>query len=397
MKDENKKLIEDFYKALSHRGLSRKAANYHKDNLSFFVESYLEPSEGMMLEELDAETMEHFFTKWYPNRVNGSRTELSGFIPSFRKFYQFLFERGIIGKRTLEEIQGILSRKEHLLARICQKDSQDEDPSSKTTDSAFWIDPGLYFLVRNLDKPNPRIILDFQLFLDYISHHPIRLTKTTASFPRKHLHKMNQMFNEPEPLAQNAHQDQCRRLTLFYHLGRNLDLFLLGQSFHLMTTKKAELFLEMNADQQLTVLIDALWNRVRWTELQRSGVNGFANWAQEQRGGFAELLCRIPTDTPWHISGAHLQDHQTRMLAKYLTFYEVVENMIMFGLREMAILDYQFQPAKKPYLVQNNRGIKTISLTGFGKKVMRYLARKARNETGVESLIDLLEESFVFL
>jgi len=403
MEPEEQKRIEDFHQALMRRGLSPTNSSHHRDNLRFFLESYLGPSEGMRLKEVDAETVEYFFLSWYPDRVNGSKTELEGFIPSLKRFYQFLFESGEISEKTLEEIVGALSRKDSLLRRFRsgapadREAGRSEEEICGELDSPFWIDGSLYFLVRNLEKPRSRIILDFQLFLDYLIHHPLRLTPSAASFPRKDLRRINQMFSEPEALAQNAGQDQSRRLNLFYHLARNLDLFLIGQSSQLLITPRAGRFLDLDSDRQLVILTDALWNRVRWSELQRFGANGFAGWAQEQRGGFAELLSRLPANTLWPISGGGIQDRQTRILLSYLSIYEVVENLIMFGLKEMGILDYQLSQTRDPYLVRNHRGIKCILLTEFGKKVMRYLARKAREEMGVESLMDLLEEGLIFL
>jgi len=36
-------------------------------------------------------------------------------------------------------------------------------------------------------------------------------------------------------------------------------------------------------------------------------------------------------------------------------------------------------------------------MTRFGKKIMKYLARKAQQELGGKSLIDLMEESLIYL
>jgi len=403
MKEADQRLIDDFYQALIARGLSSGISARHRDNLRFFAEAFLSPSEGMELSELDSETVEYFFTRWYPARVNGSKSDLSGFIPSLRKFYHFLFERGEVSKRSLEEILGVLSRKDYLLGKFLAGKgfgltlSPDSGNGTKETASPVWLDRSLYFLVRNLDKPKVRMLLDFQLFLDYLIHHPVRLTPSTGGFSRKDIHRINEMMSEPENLAQNAHQDSSRRLNLFYHIARNLDLFLIGSDFGLMLTPRVELFLEMDSDQQIVVLLDALWNRVRWSELQRFGSNSFAGWAQEQRGGFAELLSRLPVNSFVRISGADIQDRNIKLLANYLTIYEVVEEVIMFGLKELGILDYQLETNGDKYLERNHRGINSLLLTGFGKKVMRYFARRAREEMGVESLMDLMEDGLIYL
>ncbi len=401
MTEEDQKFLDGFYQALLDQGVSRDRSSGHLENLRFFAQSFLDLSEGMEFREVDTETIEYFFTNWYPGRVKGSKTELLDFIPSLRKFYQFLFQAGGISGRTLEEISGSLSRKDYLLEKFAPGTAaagEESDPGgSGEIHSEFWLDRSLYFLVRNLEKSKPRIILDFQLFLDYLAHHPIRLKSAGAGFPRKDLYRINQMFSEPEKNPANADQDQFRRLNLFYHLGRSLDLFLVGQSSQLLVTPRSERFLALDLDQQLVILLDALWNRVRWSELQRFGANTFAGWAQEQRGGFAELLSRVPADTTWPITGSGNKDRYAQMLLSYLGIYEVVENLIMFGLKEMGILYYELEQDGDRFLARDHRGIKSIIVTRFGRKVMRYLTRKARDEMGVESLMDLLEEGLLFL
>ncbi len=391
MKKENHDLIELFEQALLSRGLSPAAASRHQDALVFFVEAYLEPSEGMELKEVDAETVEYFLSNWYPRRVRGSRTELEEFIPTFRKFFGFLLDQGELSHRALEEILGVLSRKDDFLKKIpprfpSEPGALGAPPVLKNGNHSdeggdrFRLDPSLSLLVQNLEKPEARIILDFQLFLDYLAHHRLRLAPSTLSLPSKDLHRINQMFTEPEKLPRQLSQDQSRRLNLFYHLARNLDLFLIGPSWELLITPRTELFLELTPDQQLVALMDALWNRTRWSELLRFGADSFAGWAQEQRGGFAELLSRLPANLDEPVSGPGAKDRPTRMLASYLSLYEAVETLIMFGLREMAVLEFELEPNGDPVLARNHRGIKTIRLTGFGKKVMKYMARRAREE-----------------
>ena len=85
------------------------------------------------------------------------------------------------------------------------------------------------------------------------------------------------------------------------------------------------------------------------------------------------------------------------MLANYLSVFEVAENRIMFALKEMGIADYAYKPRRDPYFLRSHRGIASITLTKFGKKIMKYLARKDRDEMGGDSLLDLMEEGLIFL
>jgi len=402
----DKVLIELFCQKLSAQELSPTGIGRHRDNMLFFAGSYLESSEGMELREVDAETIKYFFESWYPTKVKASRTELRRFIATFGKFYKFIHQLGLINRASLEEISGALSKKSHFLAEL--ENRQGENPSPKLENIAaaenrqeldfpFFLDQGLYLLAHNLQKPKLRITLDFQLFLDYLIHHPVRLKPSSATLPKRHLHRLNQMFSEPEDLPANADQNQSRRLIIFYHLARSLDLFLPGSGLELLVTRRAELFLELNPDQQFVVLLDALWNRVRWSELQSFGSQGFAGWAQEHRWGFAELLSRLPAESSEPISGFYQQDRDLKMLANYLFNFEVVESKIMFTLKEMGILDYGLKAGRDSSFLRSRRGVASIKLTKFGKKMMKYLARKGREETGGSSLIDLMEEGLIFL
>jgi len=399
-------LIEAFCRRLASQGLSQKSVSRHKDNLNFFAHSFLEPSEGMELKEVDAETIKYFLESWYPTKVKSSRAELLRLMGSFRKFYGFLFEIGLSNREGLEEITAVLSRKNQILANFAmRKDPKPGGPaqafpangSPAGLDLTFWIDQSLYLLVHNLEKPSCQFALDFQVFLDYLIQHHVRLTPSTATIPKKDLRRINQSFKDPERLPASAGQEQSRRLSIFYCLGRSLDLFVVGSELELLPAPRAERFLELELDQQFVVVLDALWNRVRWSELQSLGAQGFAGWAQERRSGFAELLSRLPAGVDCAISGAVHNDRQTRVLANYFTLFDVVENRILFALKEMGILEYGRHSGRGPGFSRNQRGAVVISLTKFGKKIMKYLARKGRDETGGDSLIELMEDGLIFL
>lgn len=400
-------LIEAFCRKPGARGRAQKSSARHKDNLNFFAHSFLEPSESMELKEVDAETIKYFLESWYPTKVKSSRSELLSLIASFRKFYKFLFEIGVINRESFEEIRAVLSLRDHFLARFQnRKRPGPPGPGGETgsagalatgPDPAFFIDQSLYLLARNLEKPACQFALDFQLFLDYLLRHHVRLTPSTASLSKKDLRRINQCFKDPEAFAASADMSASPRLTIFYHLGRSLDLFVIGSGLEILATPRAEQFLELDLDQQFVVVLDALWNRVRWIELQSFSARGFAGWAQERRSGFAELLSRLPAGVDSAVTGPRSQDRHTRMLANYLLLFEVVETRIMFALRELGILEYNLKPGRDPHLPGNQRGIESITLTKFGKKIMKYLARKGRDETGGNSLLDLMEDGLIFL
>jgi len=403
----DKILIEVFHQKLLSQGLGRETAGLHRDNLIFFANAYLEAGEAMELKEVDADTMHYFLSSWYPTKVKASRSELAKFISTFKKFYQFVCQARVVNRESRDEIMGVLARKKLYLARLqarrrgknskALRPARELNGQAQGMDSPFEIDQSLYLLVHNLSRPEARIILDFQLFLDYFSRRMIRLAPSTATLPKKDLQKLNRMFSRPEALPANVAQSQSQRLSLFYHFARCMDLFIIGPDMELLITPRTERLLELNPDQQLVILLDALWNRLRWSELEKFGAQGFSSWAQDQRGGFAELISRLPADTPNSLSGVLAQDRCTKMLANYLAFFEVAETAVMFALKEMGIVDYDYKPGRDPFFAKNHRGIASITLTKFGKRVMKYLARKGRDEMGGKSLIDLMEDGLVWV
>jgi len=261
----------------------------------------------------------------------------------------------------------------------------------------FFIDWGLYLLVRNLENRDSNLVSDFELFIDYLSHHPVRLRLGSGGLRRRELDKLNQMFSSPERFNRSSGQAQSQRVSIFYQLGRSLDLFVVGGYSELLVTPRSEFFLELEFAQKMVVLLDGFWNRMRWSELERFGGNGFGGWAQEQRGGFAELLSRLPSEELVEIRVKSGSEQNLRMLLNYLKVYEVVESKIMFGLKEFGILDYGFESGRDSYSKRNHRGIESISISRFGKKIMKYFARRAREEMGLESLIEFMDEALHFI
>jgi len=410
MDEGDRFLVELFYQELVRQGLGLRTCQRHRDNLYFFLEAYLEASEGMRLGEVDAETLDYFLSRWYPNKVIGSRSELNGFITSFRRFFRFLHELGEVPVKCYEEIFGVLSRRDYYLLNFSKNSGNDLGGEKTGVDGVgsssvgdmeygadFFMDRGLYLLVRNLEKQAVNLVSDFELFMDYLVHHRVQLRFGSGGLPRRELHRLNQMFSSPERFNRSSGQEQSQRISIFYQLGRSLDLFVVGGYSELLVSPRSEFFLELDFDQKMVILLDGFWNRMRWSELERFGGNGFSSWAQEQRGGFAELLSRLPVGERVEISHYTGSEQNLRMLSNYLKVYEVVESKIMFGLKEFGILDYEFQSGRDSYSKRNHRGIESIAISKFGKKIMKYFARRAREEMELGSLIEFMDEALHFI
>jgi hypothetical protein len=385
--------------------------------MTFFLEVFLKSREMFSLSSVDAEMVRYFLGNWYIHRAGPRRRELDGFICTLKRFYRFLCDEGQISREVFEEISAVCAQRAYFHRRLEQYHEL-EQRRSPTRALLKWHlalefpgrpirglhffpslkpDPGLALLVRNLERPKAPMPLDFTLFLDYISHNVVHLTPASSHLPRKHLHRLNARFSVPERLSRNFTQGNTQRIHLFYHLALALELASISDFNTLEPGPRAEEYLNLVPESQYILLIHALWNELDWAELECFRDSEFAGLAQEYRGAFAQLLSRLTPDEEWHIGPLFSPDRHSRLIAGFLLRYKIVEIHILYALQEMGVLHYRYRAGRDPYLVRGHRGIKTIIITRFGRRIMSYLARPGLKEFPGSSLLDRMEDSISFI
>lgn len=105
--DENNTLLVECEKWLLTSGLKQSTTDSHTSNVEFFINEYLTYYENVRPEDGIADVS--FFMSWFIRKASwASKGTLKSNGASFKKFYTFLFEKGLVETYQLEELKQIL-------------------------------------------------------------------------------------------------------------------------------------------------------------------------------------------------------------------------------------------------------------------------------------------------
>jgi len=388
---KSEELIKEFYRAMSASGMSSQIAARHRDKLRFFLHAYVAEEWPRDIDRIDSDIVRDFLGAWFLRHVGGSKSDITTWLGTFRRFYEYLYQTGRISEAEYDDLFMACSNRDYFMARyddylrpvpeaweqyIACGIGEDGRAEIARGFGSSGIDYQLWILTHNLERPLTPAVLDFSLFLDYMAHMPVKLTKANSRLPRRHVSRINQRFSLPEDLPPRTGMESCRRVNWFFHLARILDLVRTNGKNALELTPLAEAFLDLESDVQLTIILDATWNRISWAELGASDSRRVSKWAQEHRDGFAALLADLSPNREWVLDPDPGIDRQDALLARYIIFHEVVENSILFTLRETGVLDYDSEESDADLPLKVN----SITMTRFGRQVMRLLTRRAADQ-----------------
>jgi hypothetical protein len=387
----SEEMIKDFCRQLRGQGVSSAASARHRDKLRFFLHAYLAEEWPRDLDRVDGQIVRDFLGSWFPRHVGGAKADLAAFLTTFKKFYQFLYLAGRLSTPEFDELELVLNTPDYFYDRFDEyftptdglDDLEEYGPADIPAEPVPGyrgpLDRQLWILAANLDRPEAPAGLDFALFLDYLAGLPVKLTRkrksgagtdSHANFPARHAARINARFSRPEEIPAGG---TSRRIAWFYHVARVLDLVRVGEKGELMVRPRAEAFLDLPASAQLAILIDATWNLVPWSQLGTDEMAEVSEWAQLHRDGFAALLADLSPDQECPLDLDASFDRQDALLARYIYFHDVVEAAILFAMREMGLLNYAAFPDEVP----RPFNLQSITLTRFGRQVMRLFTRRA--------------------
>ena len=106
VREENKVHLSEFEKWLTDKGLSKKTIENHVDNVEFYINMYLlryqiqDVTDGCFQGNLDVFLGDYFIRKcmW------ASCAHIKGNAASFKKFYAFMLEKGVIKQSDYDEL-----------------------------------------------------------------------------------------------------------------------------------------------------------------------------------------------------------------------------------------------------------------------------------------------------
>jgi len=389
---KSEQLIKDYCRTLA-TAKDRSLAARERDRLRFFLHAYVAEEWPRDIDRVDSEIIRDFLGAWFPRHVGGSRTDITSYLSTFRRFYDHLYHAGQISAAEYDELAAVLASRQYFLDRFddffrpAPDAWEDFAAGGPVKDGdiapALEVDRQLWMVVNNLDHTDPPGPLDFSLFLDYLAHSAVRLTRA-GRIPLEHLRRLDRRFSAPEGLKPRAAMEDSRRISWFLRLAEGLDLVRAGADGRIELQKRAEIFLDLDARTRLAIMIDGAWNRMDWGRLGDPAAGRLSHWAFEHRAGFAALLADLPASREWMTDPNPEGDEPDALLTRFLAYHRVVSDQLLFALRELGLLD----------ATRGRAGaVRSLTLTRLGRRAFNLYARRSRRvaapEAGtVESLRD---------
>ncbi|MCU7906267.1 MAG: recombinase [Candidatus Thiodiazotropha sp. (ex Epidulcina cf. delphinae)] len=101
----NKKLLSEFEISLKSSGLSKNTIDNHVSNIDFYVNEYL-LYEGVTEAKDGGNAVGMFLGYWFIKKAMwASPSSIKGNATSIKKFYAFLYEKGLIEKEDLDDLK----------------------------------------------------------------------------------------------------------------------------------------------------------------------------------------------------------------------------------------------------------------------------------------------------
>lgn len=103
----NEQLLAEFQQSLMDKQLSRQTIRKHMFNVDLYINDFLLYSDDELLEAKQGPLdITEFFGYWFIREApSSSVTQMNESIVSLKKFYTFMYERGEIDKRTLDDLK----------------------------------------------------------------------------------------------------------------------------------------------------------------------------------------------------------------------------------------------------------------------------------------------------
>ena len=101
----NKQLLSEFDLSLKSSGLSENTINNHVSNIDFYVNEYLLYEDAIEAKD-GAGAVGMFLGYWSIKKAMwASQSSIKGNATSLKKFYAFLYEKGLIDKDDLDDLK----------------------------------------------------------------------------------------------------------------------------------------------------------------------------------------------------------------------------------------------------------------------------------------------------
>jgi hypothetical protein len=384
-----------FGKYLSEEGkLKADTIDKHMDRMQFMTTEYF-IRYTLGYAQLQSETIVDFLGRFYiSNVLNSYKSDISAYLPSIKKWVQFLLQSEKISAKQCAEVLDVCKNKEFFLERFEQymeansdlalenwHNSNDIEAYLKASESApievmqrpILVDKRLLEQWMDGKSAVPQIVADFQMFLAFLEDaKSIKLTPARQHLPRSFWKELDEklgwdLFRKP-----TLNQDQVPLFQFFFYAAENLGLIKESKQQCIVTNQAAS-YLALTNKEQAVVLLDSLWNKVAWEQLQEANEGGYPERIQAAREAIASVLASWPVDQAQDVTIEWKSNRESGKLLDESA--DVFLHAVVAVLERFELVSAKFRPESEiKYAFQRTPRIMTVKDSGM--RVFRYFANE---------------------
>nr|WP_311198823.1 SEC-C metal-binding domain-containing protein [Paenibacillus sp. YPD9-1] len=389
--------VDLFARHLHEEGkLKADTVDKHVDRMFFFTEAFLAQYD-IPYSKLDGETVVDFLGHFYIRKVMGStRTEVTNYVSSLKRWAQFLQQESKISSEQYQDVVRVCKHKDYFLNRhdaytgaseeweyeewlnsnsleAYLEQQEQEEAQVETVEVSFSVDQSLLTMWRQAKAPIPPMIRDFQLFLQELGEAgKIKLTEARQHLPRKFWKQLDEKLGTGWFYKQTLNQEDIPVSQFMYQAALQLGLFTVSKQQGL-ATEHVNRYLALKEEEQLALLLDALWNKVDWESLQQSQMQSVdsdsINITQESRQEIAGILAAWPVNENQDAYSDWMQNKLKGQLSQGSS--DVFLHTVALILVRFELISAEFpQPNEIKYAFE--RTPKLMAVTQAGHQVFGY-------------------------
>ncbi|WNR43870.1 YecA family protein [Paenibacillus roseipurpureus] len=275
--------------------------------------------------DVTGETIVDFVGRFLISHVLTTKeSDIGAYLTSFKKWIQFLQTTSKISKEQYTSMIEVCKYKSYFDERFDEYMHADNDyalerwlnsndieyhieqqtPPDKRKLKPLVVDTKLQQLWMDGRTAVPQIVSEFKAFLEAVRKGSnVKLSAARKHLPRKFWHELDEQLNMKLIRKPTLNQDQEPVFQFFFYVAIVLGMTVEGIQLE-MNEKQVDSYLALSEQQQATILLDALWNRVNWGILQEVNEGGRPEDIQAWRRAIASVLAS------WPVKREHIVDQE---------------------------------------------------------------------------------------
>lgn len=378
------------------KGLTERTIDSHIRNLEEFYYFYLEDSD-ITLVDINADIIESFIIDGIIDGFFYSKNDLSSNITTLKKFASYLKEKKYIDEEKYIDIIEVLKDKDYYINKFIRyKDViehklsfedwfADNYQDKKAKNIKIEIDKKLKKIIDEfLEDEDNSFIIDFEVFIDYISKNKVKVTKLNKYIQRKHLLKLNDMMINKMDIKKTVNQIDIPLLHLFYHFSVDNSILIIDDKDNITINTNIHKYKDLSVVEKIAIFIDYIWNKADWEEIGLQDMFGVKE-EYKNRNEFAKVLAHLEVDKYYdyeHVTALHKSRDDKFDLFNLLIpatipgcmhMAHVFNSRILKYFSYLGLLELKFKEDAKDFSRNFGYDIDMIKINRFGQEIFKYL------------------------